>query len=103
MTVKQRKPKKLKKRRTGLGIIALVVLLLCGIVSYKRIGLEAESIQMQQKKQELLNQKESLIKEGQSIEDYKAYIQTKKYIEEVARKKLGLVYKDEIIFEPEDK
>ena len=103
MTVKQKKPKKLKKRRTGLGIIAMVVLLLCGIVSYKRIALQEESIQMQQKKQELLNQKENLIKEGQSIEDYKAYIQTKKYIEEVAREKLGLVYKDEIIFEPEDK
>lgn len=35
-----------------------------------------------------------------SIADYRAYIQTKSYIEEIAREVLGLVYKDEIIFKP---
>lgn len=34
------------------------------------------------------------------IADYRAYIETKSYIEEIAREVLGLVYKDEIIFKP---
>lgn len=103
MTVKQKKPKKFKRRRTGLRAIALVVLLLCGIVSYKRSGLEAESLKLQERKQELVNQEKELKEESKSIKEYKAHVQTKKYIEEVAREKLGLVYEDEIIFEPEDK
>ncbi len=37
-----------------------------------------------------------------SIDNYKAYVQTKSYIEEVARRVLGLTYKNEIIFWPED-
>lgn len=35
-----------------------------------------------------------------SIEEYKKYIQTKKYIEQVAKEKFGLIYKDEIVFKP---
>ena len=30
-------------------------------------------------------------------------MKTDKYVEEIAREKLGLVYSDEIIFEPSDK
>ena len=36
------------------------------------------------------------------IEEYEKYVQTKKYAEEVAKDKLGLVYEDEIIFKAED-
>ena len=36
------------------------------------------------------------------IEEYAKYTQTKKYIEEVAKDKLGLVYEGEIIFKDEN-
>ena len=36
------------------------------------------------------------------IEEYEKYTQTKKYIEEVARDKLGLVYEGEILFKDEN-
>lgn len=32
------------------------------------------------------------------IEEYEKYTQTKKYVEEIAKSKLGLVYEGEIIF-----
>ena len=35
---------------------------------------------------------------AQDIEEYKEYTQTREYIEEVAREKLGLVYEGEVIF-----
>ena len=36
------------------------------------------------------------------IEEYRKYTQTKKFAEEYAKEKLGLVYKDEILFKQED-
>lgn len=101
--MKQQIRRRKKKRRTGLGMIAIVVLLLCGVVSYKRIGLESENMESTKKIQELQREKKSLEDEKKDIKQYEAYIHTDKYVEEVAREKLGLVYKNEIIFEPEDK
>lgn len=91
-----------KKRRTGIGTIVVVVLLICSIVSFKRFSLDLEREQSEKRRNEV----KTAIKEEQErteeIDNYKAYVQTKKYIEEVAREKLGLVYEDEIIFKSED-
>ena len=38
----------------------------------------------------------------QEIEEYRKYTQTKKYVEEVAKDKLGLVKEGEIIYKPKD-
>ena len=37
---------------------------------------------------------------AKAIEERRAYVQTRSYMEDVAREVLGLVYKDEIIFRP---
>ena len=39
---------------------------------------------------------------AEEIEEFEKYTKTKKYIEDVAREKLGLVYEDEIIIQTED-
>ncbi len=36
------------------------------------------------------------------LQEKEEYMQTKKYVEEVARNQLGLVYPDEIVIRPED-
>lgn len=60
---------------------------------------EAEINNLEQKKQAL----EMELKEEQlrtkELEERKIYVQTKLYVEEMA-KKLGLVYPDEIIYKP---
>ena len=38
----------------------------------------------------------------EEIEEMRRYMQTDRYVEEVARDKLGLVYPDEVIFKPEE-
>jgi len=91
-----------KKNRTGLGIIAVVVLIFCAIVSYSRIGLQ-DRYKEAQITLDRLNEKIALQEERElEISNLRAYVQTKQYIEDIARDKLGLVYKDEIIFEAED-
>jgi len=42
-------------------------------------------------------------KRTKSITELRAYVQTKKYAEQVARNKLGLVYPNEILFQADDK
>lgn len=91
-----------KKRRTGLGTIALMVMVICCIVSFKRGSLDAKSAKYEKQIAELEQQIEVENDRTKEIEEREAYVKTKKYVEEVAREKLGLVYKDEIIFQSED-
>ena len=36
------------------------------------------------------------------LEEYKKYVKTKKFVEEVAKNKFGLLYPDEILIKPDD-
>ena len=54
-------------------------------------------------KEEALQQEiESEEARSEDIAEYEKYTQTKKYVEEVAKEKLGLVYQGEIIFKDEN-
>ena len=74
---------------------------LCGLVTYQKYELVDTLEQNQKQLDALEEQKKGLLKEREEISDYEDYVQTKKYVEEIAREKLGLVYKDEIIFQSE--
>lgn len=91
-----------KKSKTGIGIIAFVVLILFAIVSYSRIDLEERyneaDIQINRLQAKIDEQEER----QSEINNLKAYVQTKSYIEELAREKLGLVYEDELIFKRDE-
>lgn len=89
-----------KKRQNRLGMFlvttaVVMLLLVVGISSidlYKKRQLyEAKEIALQE--QILQEQKRT-----EEIEEFRKYTKTKKYAEEVAKDKLGLVYEGEIIF-----
>lgn len=90
---------KKKRKKRSYFAIAIVVLFLCGLVTYQKYELVDTLEQNQKQLDALEEEKKGLLKERDEISDYEAYVQTKKYIEEIAREKLGLVYKDEIIFQ----
>lgn len=91
-----------KKKGTGIGVIAFVVLILCAIVSYRRISLGQERDEAELRISRLEAQKQEELERKEEIAEYKAYTKTKKYIEDMARDKLGLVYGDDIILKPEE-
>ncbi len=95
--------KRRKVKRTGLGLVAIMVLLICGVVTYKRQELNKESVKAELKIEELNKAILAQEEKSKEIKDLKAYVQTYKFYEEMAREKLGLVYEDEIIFKSEDK
>lgn len=99
MTVGRRKRRKSTNKLAYLSIIG-VVLLLIGILSFQTYNLKAELAAREAEKesvsQALLDEEERTAQ----LEEYKIYVQTKQYIEEMAKTKLGLVYQDEILIKP---
>ncbi len=91
-----------RKNKTGAGIIAFVVLILFAIISYRRMGLaqelKADQLELTRLDGQIQEQEDRKL----DIEELKKYTESKQYIEDIARQKLGLVYKDEILFEKED-
>ena len=90
-----------RKKRNGLKLITLMVMIICGIVLYKTRELEKDVNQNNQKVEKL-----NLLIDEQSertlkLEGERAFQNTKRYIEEIARTKLGLYYPDEIIVKEE--
>ena len=71
-------------------------------VSVASLSLRASNADKQQRIEELEAQIAEEEEKSEEIEEYSKYVQTKKYAEEVAKDKLGLVYEDEIIFKAED-
>ena len=93
---------KKKKRKNGLKIIAVAVLVLFAVITYSSVELQAEKRALEKQKAELEEQLQTEQERSEALEDKKAYMQTVRYIEEVARKVLGLVYPDETILRPEE-
>lgn len=80
--------------------ITLVVVSLAITVHTKGIGLKQRDLDYQIKEENLMAQVESEEKRSEQLEEYRVYVQTKQYIEKVAKEKLGLVNKDEVLLKP---
>ncbi len=94
--------RKRRQNRFGLFLVSLVVVMLLIVVAFNSIGLMAKKVSYQQKEAVLQEQIAVEQERAQEIEEFEKYTHTKKYIEEVARDKLGLVYEGEILFEDEN-
>ena len=55
----------------------------------------------QERIESLTKQVEAESKRSEQLEQYRIYVQTKEYVEKVAKEKLGLVKQDEILLKPE--
>ena len=93
---------KKKKRKNGLKIIAVAVLVLFAVITYSSVELQEEKRALEKRKGELESMLQTEQERSEELEDKKAYMQTTRYIEEVARKVLGLVYPEEVILRPEE-
>ena len=58
------------------------------------VGITVEALEKQKTEEE---------NRARELEEYRVYVQTKQYIEEIAKQKLGLVNPDEILLKPAPK
>ncbi len=88
-------------RMTLIGI-TVVVLSLAVVVNLKSASLKAKDLEYQIREENLQAQKDEEEQRTKDLEERKIYVQTKQYIEEVAKEKLGLVMPDEILLKPSE-
>ena len=89
-----------QRKKTGLIFVAIAVMVLFCIIAYGKDSLVKERQAKEVLYSELLEKYRTETERSDLLQERRAYMQTIRYIEEVAREKLGLVYEDEIIFRP---
>jgi len=93
-----------KKDRWGnrLAIIGatIVVFSLGIVVNIKSVSLKKKDQEYQQKEAALERLVQQEKERTDELEQYREYVQSKQYIEEIAKQKLGLVKPDEILLKP---
>ncbi len=94
--------RKKRQNRFGMFLVSIAVIMMLVVVAFKSAELRAKKEAYHQKELVLQQQIEAEEERALEIEEFEKYTQTKKYIEEVARDKLGLVYDGEVLFKGED-
>ncbi len=92
-----------KKRQNKVSVIliTIVLVMLVIVVSVGKHNISKRQEEYDKREARLLEQIEEENKRAEEIAEYEKYTKTKKYAEEVAKEKLGLVKEDEIIFKEE--
>lgn len=92
---------KKKQNKVSVILITIVLVMLIVVVSVGKRDISRRQAEYDKKEERLLEQIEAENKRAEEIAEYEKYTKTKKYAEEVAKEKLGLVKEDEIIFKEE--
>jgi cell division protein DivIC len=94
--------RKKRQNRMGMLLVTTVVLMMLLVVTVKSVELREKRATYMAKEETLMEEIEAEQARTEEIAEYEKYTQTKKYVEEVAKEKLGLVYDGEIIFKDEN-
>lgn len=83
-------------------LVTMVVVVMMLVVVVNNRQLKTKLASYQEREKILTEQIENEKKRAEEILEFEKYTKTKKYIEEVAREKLGLVYEDEILIQSDN-
>jgi len=96
---------KMRRRSVNFGgmfLVTVVVAMIVLVVLFKSGELKDKLATYEKRDKYLTEQIEVQKRRSEEIEEYRKYTQTKQYVEDMAKSRLGLVYKDEIVFEADD-
>ena len=79
-----------------------VVLIFALVLGTRIVSLKAKERQYIEKEQAILARVAEEEERARTLEEYRVYVQTKQYVEQVAKDKLGLVNPDEILLKPNE-
>ncbi len=91
-----------KQNKSSMVCISLIVLMLVGVMSVQIVSVYGRNLSYQAQEEELQAQLETEQSRQKELEEYKKYVNTKEYIEQVAKTKLGLVYPNEVIYKEKE-
>ena len=87
-----------EQNKLSMGLAAVVVGILIVVIMVACFGLHQRLVKNRERISELESEIAKEEQRAEDIEEYRKYTETREYIEEVAREKLGLVYEGEVIF-----
>lgn len=90
--------RKKRQNRMGMFLVTTVVVMMLIVVMVEGMELTEKRAAYMAREEALMQQIEAEQARTEEIREYEKYTQTKKYVEEIAKNKLGLVYEGEIIF-----
>ena len=90
--------RKRRQNRMGMLLVTTVVVMMLIVVMDEGIELTEKRETYMAREEVLMQAIEAEQARTEEIKEYEKYTQTKKYVEEIAKNKLGLVYEGEIIF-----
>lgn len=99
---KQRRRKERVGRRSAVLAVAVAVGSIAMVISVRVRSLREQERIYKERIQSIQTEYEAESERAQALEEYRIYVQTKQYIEKVAKEKLGLVKPDEIILKPNE-
>ena len=94
--------RKKRQNRMGMLLVTTVVVMMLIVVMVKGVERREKRAMYMAKEEALMREIEAEQARTEEIKEYEKYTQTKKYVEEIAKNKLGLVYEGEIIFKDEN-
>ena len=99
----RRKRVRKKKKDRWSNRLAIIGITVAFAVNVKSTSMKKKDLEYQVKEASLIKQKTQEEERAKELEAYRVYVQTKQYIEQVAKEKLGLVNPDEILLKPSEK
>lgn len=93
--------RKRNQNRFSMFLVTLVVVMIMVVVAVKSVELQ-QKIDAKAREAQLLDEQIAAEEaRSEEIAEFEKEVQTKGYIEDIAREKLGLVYEGEILFKEE--
>lgn len=103
-TRREREQRLKRQRRSGIAgmLVAFLLVAVIGIALWNgKQSLSAKNTAYASQKTELQTKIREQEKRRDALMEYKKYIQTKKFVEDLAKEKFGLLYPDELVFKPQ--
>ncbi len=94
--------RKKKQNKLGCLCIAVVVGMLLAVVSIDGMRLQDKYNTYLAREEELNREIANENKRAEELQEYEKYTKTKKFAEEMAESKLGLVHDGEVLFKPDE-
>ena len=94
--------RRIRQSRPSVFAITIIVGLLLTVISVDSKSLLEKEKALEERETQLTAELEAEQARTEELDEFEKYTKTKKYAEEMAKKKLGLVHENEIIFKTED-
>ncbi len=96
--VSKKRKKRRRNSRTNRVFLMLIAIFVLAVMSVQMVNLYKTDAAYAKKEQKLQGDLSAQKDRQEELENYEAYTQTEEYMEGVAKSKLGMVHKNEIIF-----